>query len=258
MDDNAKLIALKLRQQEAEYFSRINDPIRKLASTSLYAAYEYDWRFWKIIQLVQNLLLVCISLFVPTTIGSIEQARVFLGAFAIGGFFLFAAWVRPYYDSWEDGMEVFAGLANTVTVMVALGLQYKLSWLTPDLSNAILLAANIAAVVAFVVAIVIVPCRIWKHKKMHKKQEKEAEERIKALNEDNKKQREAKRAAARKLKLQQQQQQQQQAAAAAQQAQGSVSAPPAVAAAAAAHSSKSAVAPSPAAPGQQVQMAVLR
>ena len=129
--------ALKLRQQEAEYFSRINDPIRKLASTSLYAAYEYDWRFWKIIQLVQNLLLVCISLFVPTSIGSIEQARVFLGAFAIGGFFLFAVWVRPYRDSWEDGMEVFAGLANTVTVLVALGLQYKLSWLAPGLSNAV-------------------------------------------------------------------------------------------------------------------------
>jgi hypothetical protein len=49
--ENKKLIKKAKERQEAEYFSRINDPVRKLASTSLYAAYEYEWRFWKLIQL---------------------------------------------------------------------------------------------------------------------------------------------------------------------------------------------------------------
>jgi hypothetical protein len=186
IDDNRKLIAYKKKQQQAEYFGRINDPIRKLASTSLYSSYEYQWRFWRIFQLVQNLLLVCISLFVPTSIGSISEARVFLGAFAIGSNFVFALAVRPYYDNWEDAMEIFAGLANTVTVLVALGLQYKVSWLLVDERSAtILLVANILAVSAFCVAIVIVPCRIWRNNRRQAKATKEAEERMKALNAAN-------------------------------------------------------------------------
>ena len=192
IQENQSLILAKTRCMEAEYFSRINDPIRKLASTSLYAAYEYDWRFWKIIQLVQNLLLVCISLFVPRTIGLISQARLFLGTFAIGGCFLFVCCVLPYYDSWEDGMEIAAGFANTVTVLVALGLQYEVAWLTTARSNAILLGANITAMAAFIIAVVFVPFRICRQKRRHKKQLKETEARMKALNEENANKRAAK------------------------------------------------------------------
>ena len=195
LEHKAAIVAKK-KQMEKEYFGRINDPIRKLASTSLYSAYEYDWRFWKIIQLVQNLCLVCISLFVPSTLGLITEARIFLGCFAIGGFFLFACWVRPYYDSWEDGMEIMAGFANTVTILVALGLQYRMSWLTSSRANAILFAANITAVFAFIVAIIIVPFRVCRQRRRHKKATKEAEARMKALNEENKKKRAARIAAA--------------------------------------------------------------
>lgn len=100
--EKEQLIVQKRTDRAAEYFQCINDPIRKLASTSLYAAYEYDWRFWKMIQLIENLLLVCISLFVPQDIGSgIGEGRVMLGAVAIGSCFLFVCYIRPYYDNWE-------------------------------------------------------------------------------------------------------------------------------------------------------------
>lgn len=200
IEDNRKLIAHKRKQQEAEYFGRVNDPIRKLASTSLYSSYEYRWRFWRLLQLAQNLLLVCISLFVPKRIGGISEGRVVLGAIAICGSFSFAAVVRPYYDSWEDAMEIFAGLANTVTVLVAVGLQYKLHWLmVEDRSSTILLVANIAAVVAFCVALVIVPCRIWRNNRKQKKATAESEARMRALNEANARKKKA-AAAAFKLK----------------------------------------------------------
>lgn len=179
-----KLIQRKKFEQEAEYFQRINDPIRKLSSTSLYAAYEYRWRFWKLIQFMQNLTLVCIALFVPHDIGGVGEGRLLLGTLAIASSFLFVCYVRPYYNRLEDFMEILAGLANTITVLVALGLKYNVSWLTAGLSNVILLVANLGAVGAFLIAIIIVPCQIWRHSKHAKRQNAEAEARIKALNED--------------------------------------------------------------------------
>jgi ABC-type nickel/cobalt efflux system permease component RcnA len=83
-------------------------------------------------------------------------------------------------------MEIVAGFANTITILVALGLKYNLEWLTTHRSNAILLAANVAAVLAFLVALVIVPCRIFNQKRRVKKQNKEAEERMRDLNKANK------------------------------------------------------------------------
>jgi len=194
---NVALIERKSKQQRREYFHRINDPIRKLASTSLYAAYEYPYRFWKIFQLAQALLLVCISLFVPATWGGFDQPRLLLGLLVIATCLGAAAFIRPYYDNYENWMEILAGMANLITVFVALGLEYHLSWLTTSRADTILLVANVAACAAFVLVIVIVPFRIWRQKRRARKAAKDAERRIRELNKRKAEERK-KKAAARK------------------------------------------------------------
>ena len=169
------LAALR-QQQQFIYYSVVNQPENVVPASSLYSSFTYRYRFWKIIQMAQKLLLIVISLFIPAVWGELKQAKVVSSGMVIVVTTSLVIFARPYNDKLEDVMDATAGLSNTINALVAIGLVYEWVWLTSERSDIILLVANGCTLFAFAVALVFVPLRAYRHaKKEQEKEKKEAE-----------------------------------------------------------------------------------
>ena len=169
------LAALK-QQQQFIYYSVVNQPENVVPASSLYSSFTYRYRFWKIIQMAQKLLLIIISLFIPAVWGELKQAKVVSAGIVILATTSLVVTARPYNDKLEDVMDAMAGVSNTINALVAIGLSYELVWLTSERSDIILLTANGCTLLSFAVALVFVPLRAYRHAKKEKEKEKKEAE----------------------------------------------------------------------------------
>ena len=172
---NTTLAALR-QQQQFIYYSVVNQPENVVPASSLYSSFTYRYRFWKIIQMLQKLLLIIISLFIPAVWGELKQAKVVSAGVVILVTTTLVVTARPYNDKLEDVMDAMAGSSNMINALVAIGLSYELAWLTSERSNIILLVANGCTLFSFAVALVFVPLRAYRHAKKEKAKEKAEEE----------------------------------------------------------------------------------
>ena len=168
------------QQQQFIYYSVVNQPENVVPASSLYSSFTYRYRFWKIIQMAQKLLLIIISLFIPAVWGELKQAKVVSAGVVILVTTSLVVTARPYNDKLEDVMDAMAGTSNTINALVAIGLSYELVWLSSERSNIILLVANGCTLFSFAVALVFVPLRAYRHANKEKEKErKEAEHKDK-------------------------------------------------------------------------------
>ena len=163
------------QQQRFIYYSVVNQPENVVPASSLYSSFTHRYRFWKIIQMAQKLLLIVISLFIPAVWGELAQAKVVSAGIVILATTTLVITARPYNDQLEDVMDAMAGVSNTINALVAIGLSYELGWLSSERSNIILLVANGATLLSFAVALVFVPLRAYRHAKLAKERERKEE-----------------------------------------------------------------------------------
>ena len=95
-----------------------NNPVPQ---TYLYAAYERRFRFFKLLQMFQKLAIIIVTIFVPKELFS--SAKLIVGNAVVGFFALLTLMSRPFQDDFEDVMEIFSQISNTVNIGVALGLE---------------------------------------------------------------------------------------------------------------------------------------
>ena len=164
------------RAQHGIYYSVVNQPENTVPASSLYTSFTYRYRFWKIIQMGEKLVLIIIALFVPAVWGLLQQAKVVASGVVIGTTAALVISARPYNDLLEDVMDGMAGVSNLINAGVAIALVYELEWLTSDRADIILLVANGATLGAFVIAFTVVPLRALNHAKRDREKEQKEQE----------------------------------------------------------------------------------
>ena len=164
------------RRQQLLYYSVVNQPEHTVPASSLYSSFTYRHRYWKIVQMMEKLVLIVIALFVPQQWGALQQAAVVSSGAVILLTTGLVVSARPYNDLLEDVMDGMAGAANTVNALVAISLVYALQWMTSERADIILLLANGATIAAFIIAFTVVPIRAYRHAKLQKQKETKEQE----------------------------------------------------------------------------------
>lgn len=133
------------------YFNKATS--NKLPQTYLYAPYERRYRFFKIFQMFQKLLIVVVSMFFGNW--AFSQFKMLSATSVVGVFAIVNAITRPFNDNFEDVMEILSQFSNTINVFVALGLEG--GFVSDKAALYLLLIFNGATVVVFGIATMISP-----------------------------------------------------------------------------------------------------
>lgn len=125
----------------------------------------------------EKVALVVVTLFVPDQLGSLDKGGQIVWASAIIiAYLIMLLIVRPYNDPLDDSMDIIAEAGNTTSILVALSLAYKASWLSLTDANILLFVANGVILLSFVMAFIISPAKTyWRRKKRLAASEKEKE-----------------------------------------------------------------------------------
>lgn len=130
------------------YYNEVkNNP---MAQSYLFAAYKRRFRYFKVFQMLQKLLIVMFSFFIPTTIrvGSIGSLKLICTNSVVLVFAIVSLIFRPFNQPWEDRMDTTSQITNLVNLLIALLLQAGV--LTDVAGSAILLLVNISIIIFFV------------------------------------------------------------------------------------------------------------
>eukprot|EP00753_Platysulcus_tardus_P007329 PLAT15137.1.p1 GENE.PLAT15137.1~~PLAT15137.1.p1 ORF type:complete len:2194 (+),score=1373.13 PLAT15137.1:84-6584(+) len=106
------------------------------AQSYLYSSYSRKMRFTKILQMMEKLLLVLITLFVAQgdAADASNTLRLVAGNIVIAASALFAIIMRPFNDGLEDLMDIVARVGNFANVGIALALKTT-TFMTPQLAT---------------------------------------------------------------------------------------------------------------------------
>jgi len=144
--------------------------LNPMPQTYLYAAYERRFRYFKILQMFQKLLVVVITMFIPTVV---SYTKVAIASGLLGAFSVISITFRPFNDQHEDWMDILSQSTNTVNMFIALLL--KLGWSNSTLSGGFLIFINLATLILFFLVMIsglIRKCRAKSAKKNKGKKSK--------------------------------------------------------------------------------------
>jgi len=162
------------------YYNIVNNPLNSVPASSLFAAYQEKYKYTKLLQMFEKVLLVVVTLFVPDELGGLDHGGQIVWAAIIIILYLGTLLViRPYNDPLDDAMDIIAEAGNTTSILVALSIAYSAPWLSSTQANILLFVANGVIFVSFVMAFIISPARtFWRRKKREaaRKAELEAEQ----------------------------------------------------------------------------------
>ena len=159
------------------YYNVVNNPLNSVPASSLFAAYQERFKYTKLFQMFEKVSLVVVTLFVPDQLGTLDQGGQIVWASAIIiAYLIMLLVIRPYNDPLDDSMDIIAEAGNTTSILVALSLAYKASWLSLTDANILLFVANGVILLSFVMAFIISPVKTyWRRKKRLAASEKEKE-----------------------------------------------------------------------------------
>jgi len=137
--------------------------LNPMPQTYLYAAYERRFRYFKILQMFQKLLVVVITMFIPTVV---SYTKVAIASGLLGAFSVISITFRPFNDQHEDWMDILSQSTNTVNMFIALLL--KLGWSNSTMSGGFLILINLVTLILFFLVMIsglIRKCRAKSEKK---------------------------------------------------------------------------------------------
>lgn len=140
------------KQQSTLYHELVTRPQHGMPSSSLSNGYHHRWRFWRVLELVQKLLLVL----AVTIVECIEpdgdpNKSVYVTSSIIGIGSIATIIVKPFFDTWCTVISILASVSNLLTVVVAVGQSEQQSWAVNTFGQAVLWLSNALAAVAVIV-----------------------------------------------------------------------------------------------------------
>merc|ERR1712166_1295869 len=123
----------------------------------LYQPYSYAHRYYKVVTLVQKLVLLMIQLFVPPQI--IANLKMIMGSIFVMVGASLASLQQPFSDSMESMMEMSSQITNAINILVGLGIASGIPWLQDWVGNALLFTVNGINISVFLTTLVISPIR---------------------------------------------------------------------------------------------------
>ena len=127
------------------------------AQSYLYQPYSYAHRYYKVVTLVQKLVLLMIQLFVPPQI--IANLKMIMGSIFVMVGASLASLQQPFSDSMESMMEMSSQITNAINILVGLGIASGIPWLQDWVGNALLFTVNGINISVFLTTLVISPIR---------------------------------------------------------------------------------------------------
>lgn len=81
----------------------MNNPLNSVPASSLFAAYQEKYKYTKLFQMFQKVVLVIITLFVPDNLGSLAVGgQIIWAAVVIIVYLVGLLIIRPYNDPLDD------------------------------------------------------------------------------------------------------------------------------------------------------------
>jgi hypothetical protein len=81
----------------------VNNPLNSVPASSLFAAYQEKYKYTKLFQMFQKVVLVIITLFVPDNLGSLAVGgQIIWAAVVIIVYLVGLLIIRPYNDPLDD------------------------------------------------------------------------------------------------------------------------------------------------------------
>lgn len=119
-------------------------------------AYGRGSRYFKIVQMLEKVLLVCVALYVSDAVFS--HLKGVAGGLVVVCITCMTAFARPFADWSEDAMEIMQRLTNSVNVLSSLSVVFNV--LPKQAVAFLLIGANGANMVVFVLLVAIMPIRV--------------------------------------------------------------------------------------------------
>ena len=171
------------------YYNTVTATENFVPSTSLFSAYKKPYRHSKLIAIVQKLLLIMMTLFIPDTIGTTENVRALCGTIIVGVMFLYTIICRPYNDRIETIIDCICSGANIVNVLTLYAIAYQqsmpgtLAWFNDTIQTVLLFVANGAAVLCLVTIVLLLPYTYYTNKRRAEQAELDEENQLLQLKQ---------------------------------------------------------------------------
>ena len=93
------LCAVHLLSLPFSYYNIVNNPLNSVPASSLFAAYQFRYRYTKLLQMAEKVLLVIVTLFVPSNLGSLNSGgQIIWASIIIIAYLATLLIIRPYND----------------------------------------------------------------------------------------------------------------------------------------------------------------
>lgn len=140
-------------------------------------AYSRQARYYKLMQMAQKLLMVCITLFVSENI--FGSTKLLLGTGAVVATSLLAGLRRPFANGMENFMDVVQQATNAVNALAAVTLNYQ--WLRDEITALALIGSNLVNVGTFVVCVIITPILLCRARGRYARRKRQAQQEMQLL-----------------------------------------------------------------------------